>query len=93
MLNDKDFSEDFVQKMRNRMETSLHKYGRVKDNRAKIDFVENIKTRLRKYEETGNTEWLIDAANFCMMEFELPAHQQAHFRPTSSVEAPRLDKF
>jgi len=92
-LNEKDFSEDFATKMRNRMATSFHKYGPVKSNRATIDFVANIKARLAKYEADGNTEWLVDAANFCMMEYELPAHADAHFRATSSAEAPKLNKF
>jgi hypothetical protein len=93
MLNDKDFSEDFAQKMRNRMATSQHKYGSVASNRTTIDFVANIKARLAKYEADGNTEWLVDAANFAMMEYEIPLHPSAHFRPTTSAEAPRLDKL
>ena len=93
MLNNQDFSEDFVQKMRNRMVTSLHKYGRVADNRATVDFVANMKARLAKYEEDGNTEWLVDLGNFAMMEFEIPLHAKAHFRATSSSEAPKLNKF
>jgi len=92
-LDEKDFSEDFVQKMRNRMATSLHKYGRVADNRVNIDFLENVQARLAKYGDTGNTEWLVDAANFCMMEFEMPWHKEAHFRATDSHEAPKLNKF
>lgn len=92
-LDDKEFSEPFVQKMRNRMLTSTHKYGKVKDAVGHTDFVANIKTRLSKYEADGNTEWLIDAANFCTMEFEFPAHKHAHFRSTTSAEAPKIDKY
>lgn len=92
-LDEKEFSEPFVQKMKNRMWTSMHKYGKVKDAVGKTDFVANIKTRLSKYEADGNTEWLIDAANFCMMEFEFPAHKNSHFRATTSAEAPAINKF
>lgn len=93
-LDEKEFSEVFVQGMRNRMLTSRHKYGRVADSRKKgIDFLENIKARLAKYEETHNTEWLMDAANFCMMEFAYPEFDDAHFRSTSAAEAPKLNTF
>lgn len=36
----------------------------------------------------GNTEFLMDAANFCMMEFAVPSHPQAHFTPTTRAQSP-----
>lgn len=92
-LNDKEFSEDFVQKMRNRMLTSSHKYGKVKDSRATTDFVACLKKRLELYEKDGNTEWLVDVGNFAMMEFAFPLHPDAHFRATTSAEAPKLNQL
>ena len=91
-LDKNDFSEPFVEKMRRRMLTSLHKYGRVADNVAKFDFVKCAEDRIRLYKETGNTEWLVDAGNFLMMEGEFPKHPNAHFRATSSAEAPKRVK-
>jgi hypothetical protein len=35
----------------------------------------------------GNTEYLIDAANYCMIEFLYPKHPDAFFRPTDSDES------
>lgn len=92
-LDEKQFCEDFVQKMRNRMLTSYHKYGDAKDTRKFTDFMKNAYSRMKLYEETGNTEWLVDAGNFIMMEYAFPIHPNAHFRATSSSEAPSLDHF
>lgn len=84
-----EFSERFVEAMRNRMAVSYCKYGSIKDGfPRKINAIESLQRRLEKYHETGNTEWLIDAANFAMIEFMLPSHPRAHFRATDSRESP-----
>ena len=84
-----EFSEDFVQGMADRMAVSFHKYGRVADAFPhKLDALDSIRRRIQKYEETGNTEWLVDAANFAMIEFMHPSVSGAHFRATDSKEAP-----
>lgn len=91
--SDKDWCQEFIDGMKNRMVTSQHKYGRVKDNRCEIDFVACLEDRLKKYKETGNGEWLMDVANFAMMECVMPIRSDAHFRATDSHEAPKLKKF
>lgn len=84
-----EVSEDFIKGMRNRMEVSYHKYGPVKEAFPfKISALKSLADRIKLYEETGNTEWLMDVANFAMIEFMHPAHPQAHFRPTDSHESP-----
>lgn len=84
-----EFSELFVQGMRDRMAVSLHKYGPIKGAYPhKVNALESLRIRLDKYTETGNTEFLIDAANFAMIEFMLPAHPAAHFKATDSNESP-----
>jgi hypothetical protein len=84
-----EVSEVFVQGMRDRMAMSFFKYGAVADAYPhKVNALESLRRRLEKYEETGNTEWLIDAANFAMIEFMRPAHKRAHYKPTDSGESP-----
>ena len=84
-----EFSQDFIEKMHARMATSYHKYGLVREAYpTKISAIESLRQRLQRYEETGNTEWLIDAANFAMIEYMLPSHKNAHFRATDSPESP-----
>jgi len=83
-----EFSEDFVEKMKDRMLVSYYKYGSLTENRWTHESMRDIGVRLQKYRDTGNTEWLVDAANFCMIEYMYPTHNEAHFRGTDSDESP-----
>jgi hypothetical protein len=94
-----EISPEFLQGMADRMSVSYHKYGKVADNvPAHTDVIENLKLRLKRYldgdparaVEAGNTEWLMDVANFAMIEFMHPAHPTAHFWSTNSSESPGL---
>lgn len=86
-----EFSVEFVQGMADRMAVSYFKYGAVADNATHFtDTITNLRKRLDKYEETGNTEWLMDVGNFAMIEFMFPHHDKAHFRSTDSNESPGL---
>jgi hypothetical protein len=88
-----DFNKEFTDLMLNRMVVGYAKYGPWKMNRVDIDIWKNIEARWNKYRETGNTEFLIDLANFAMLEFTLPMHPNAFFKGTDSSEAPKLVKF
>jgi hypothetical protein len=39
---------------------------------------------MRRYKEDGNTEHLVDVANYMMIEFMYPKHPQAHFKGTDN---------
>lgn len=84
-----EVSEEFIQGMRNRMLMSFYKYGPVKGGYPhRVKAIDSLYARLDKYKETGNTEWLIDASNFAMIEFMCPSHSEAHFKATGSEESP-----
>lgn len=84
-----EFSDRFIEFMRNRMEVSYHKYGPLKDAYPhKVDAIESLQLRLQKYAETGNTEYLVDVANFAMIEFMRPAKRGAKFTATDSNGSP-----
>jgi hypothetical protein len=88
-----EYSHDFLEMMKARMRMSFYKYGPLRNcYPKKYSALESLQLRLEKYVETGNTEWLIDAANFCMIEFMCPSHKKAHFRATDSSESPGLFK-
>lgn len=88
-----EVSRTFIQGMADRMAVSFHKYGAVKQAYPKdVDAIASLKTRLERYLEDGNTEWLMDVANFAMIEFMLPRHPKAHYRPTDSNESPGRTK-
>jgi len=85
-----EFSEDFVQKMRNRMVVGFAKYGPIARHfeQGDADALDGAINRLDEYVHTKNTEWLIDAANYCMIEFMYPGLLGAHFKPTNDKESP-----
>lgn len=84
-----EVSAEFMQGMADRMAVSFHKYGAMASNYPfPGNALDSLRKRITKYEETGNTEWLMDVANFAMIEFMRPAHPEAHFRATDSRESP-----
>lgn len=96
---DSEFSEYFTQGMANRMAVSYHKYGPVAEAYPKkVDALESLRARLElylnggtikgKYVKPGNTEYLMDAANFAMIEFMHPKHPKAYFKATDSSGSP-----
>jgi hypothetical protein len=89
MLPESEYSVKFLQGMLDRMAVSFAKYGAVKDAYPNdVSALGSMRRRLQKYDEDGNTEWLIDAANFLMIEFMHPSREGAHYLPTSSTESP-----
>lgn len=79
----------FMQGMVDRMGVSYRKYGAVGIGFPdQYDAISSLRDRLKKYAETGNKEFLMDAANFAMIEFMCPRHEKAHFRATDSNESP-----
>ena len=81
-----EVSVEFLRGMAARMCMSFEKYGAVRD--FKGDKIASALKRIEKYQDTGNTEYLMDAANFCMMEYMYPRHTQAHFKAEDSVASP-----
>lgn len=75
-----EFSADFLQGMVARMGFSFEKYGAVaKGFPLNVDAIGTLEHVLRKYKADGNTERLIDIANYAMIEFMHPRHPDAHF--------------
>lgn len=84
-----NFSQEFIQGMLDRMAMGFHNYGHVSKNFPhNYDALENVKLRVKKYKKTHNTEWLMDAANFLMIEFMHPKDSKAFFESTSKKESP-----
>lgn len=84
-----EVSREFLGGMVARMAVSYPKYGPLADAYPhKVDALKSMRDRVQKYQETGNTEFLVDAANFLMIEYLRPSHPDAHFRPTGPEESP-----
>ena len=85
-----EFSESFQRRMRQAMSVSYHKYGPVAEAYPhKVDAIASLRKRLHLYEETGNAEYLVDVANFAMIEFMHPAHEAYHDKLTDGGEGRR----
>lgn len=63
-----EISMTFLQGMVNRMMVSFHKYGAVAEA-TDINCLASAWNCIATYHQTDNTEFLIDAANYLMMEF------------------------
>lgn len=80
-----EYSNRFDEIRKKQMITSFYKYGALKDNYQKfkcMKALEDVQLRIQKYKETGNTEFLADAANFLMIEFMYPSIDGAKYTPT-----------
>lgn len=89
---DKEYSFEFDEKRKNAILVSYHKYGPSKENFKKgmVDAIGSLKKNLKKFEETGNTEYLVDIANYAMFRFMYPQGNES-YRPTDSNESAGVD--
>ena len=89
---DKEYSEEFDTKRRSAIIVSYHKYGPSKENFKKgmVDAIGSLKKNLKKFEETGNTEYLVDVANYAMFRYMYPQGNES-YRPTDSNQSAGVD--
>ena len=73
----------FMQFMANRIMFGMYRYAGAEFN-ASQDYRDRIDRSLARYDETGNTEFLVDAANYCWLELENPLHPNTHFKATDA---------
>jgi hypothetical protein len=87
----RDFSEEFVKKMKNAIEMSHHKYGWMSKTYPELAQANKcIQERLDLYNKTHNKDYLIDVANFAMIEYKYPSYNDAVYTPTDSDKSPGL---
>jgi len=79
-MRESQWSSEFEQFQRNRLIFGAHRYGMEFGN-ASYDYVGALRTRLREYEETGNLEFLVDVANYAMLEFVVGRRRGKEMRP------------
>lgn len=72
---------EFVTLMHNRMALGTYRYGDFSDpwQGTKYDRLGSAMKRIELYRETGNTEYLVDAANLLGIEFTIGVHPTKHF--------------
>lgn len=87
----KDFSDSFIGKMKRAIITSHYKYGWMHKTYPELaQAVKCIRERLDLYEKTHNTEYLVDVANFAMIEFMYPSYPDSKYTPQDSGSSPGL---
>lgn len=81
----------FHDMMDDRMLVSFYKYGDSSTGYPEKSIaMDNIQVRVDLYKKTGNVEYLIDAANFCMLEFMHPSIKDAFLKATDADGSPGM---
>ncbi len=92
-LRQSEWSPRFEQLMRNRLIMGSFRYQPFEEKRQTFDYdcaTEAI-LRIERYQNDGNTEHLVDAANMCLLEFEFGNHPKKHFSSVDDgIHAKRL---
>jgi len=84
-----EFDSDFVVRMISAMMVSYHKYGLLsKAYPTQYDARSDVRARMAKYRETGNKHYLVDAANFAMIEAMHPSNEDSHWGANSASDSP-----
>lgn len=80
-----EYSEQFDNERKHRVEVSYYKYGPARDNFAsgRVDALATAELCLEAFKKDHNSEHLIDAANYLMFRFKYPMPGD-HFTPTDS---------
>lgn len=84
----KEYSEEFDKLRKNRVEVSFYKYGPARDNfgSGRVDAIGSLELCLEKFKKTGNTEYLLDVANYAMFRYMYPLPGE-FFKSTDSSES------
>lgn len=92
VILNKEYCWEFDEKRKNAILVSYHKYGPSKENFKKgmVDAIGSLKKNLKKFEETGNTEYLVDVANYAMFRYMYPQGNES-YRPTDSNGSAGVD--
>ena len=69
-----EYSEEFDQLRKNRVEVAFYKYGSARENfgGGRVDALATAYRCLDAFEQDHNTEHLVDAANYLMFRFMYP---------------------
>lgn len=82
-----EWNKEFEQLMRNRLVMGALRYGKIyQQNKPKYNRTDSMVSRINKYVESGNKEYLVDVANLCLLEFTECYHPKAHFNSIDDGE-------
>ena len=83
-----EYSHEFDRLRQNRIRVSYHKYGPASKNfgEGRVDALKTADLCLDAFRRDGNTEHLVDAANYLMFRFMYPLPGES-FRTTGDQES------
>ena len=87
-LQETEWCPEFEQLMRNRLIMGRIRYGQSLQDKEKgvYDCLKAIERKVIAFRNTGNTEYLVDVANYCLIEFMHSTHPHKHFGPTDDAD-------
>lgn len=85
---EREYSTEFDKLRKGRVEVSYFKYGPARDNfgSGRVDAIGSLELCLEKFKKTGNTEYLLDVANYAMFRYMYPLPGE-YFKATDSSES------
>lgn len=85
---EREYSTEFDKLRKSRVEVSYFKYGPALDNfgSGRVDAIGSLELCLEKFKKTGNTEYLLDVANYAMFRYMYPLPGE-YFKATDSSES------
>ena len=91
-LRETEWSDEFEQRMRNRLLMGVFRYARLYDKEApRFDHIGSIIRRAQKYLNDGNKEHLVDVANYALLEYVRPhCHPNPSWSPADDGEHAEL---
>lgn len=83
-----EYSTEFDKLRKSRVEVSYYKYGAARNNfgSGRVDAIGSLELCLDKFKKTGNTEYLLDVANYAMFRYMFPLPGE-YFKTTDSNES------
>ena len=83
-----EYNEEFDKLRKNRVMLGEMKYGAARDNFAsgRVDALATAELCIEAFKKDGNTEHLVDAANYLMFRFAYPMPGE-YFKGTDSSES------
>lgn len=85
-LQAQECGDGFTEMMDARLVMGRMRYGPMRREQDLFYDVLKAKARLDAYLKTGNTELLVDAANYCRLEFRWGRHPRKHFHAVDRQE-------
>jgi hypothetical protein len=78
--------QQFMQLMANRLAVGAfrHQEGKDEFGHPSQDYFKRLKKIIKKFEDTGNLELLVDVADYCALEFYNSLHPNQHFKSEDS---------